>query len=336
MTPLLKMWAGSKRGLTLIELVCVVVIVGILGGTASVSYKNYLKKARIYKAKRVLSTLTQKAEVFKSSRGFYLPNFDEMNVSLSGQQEYSYVLICHDEDGKGGEDSVFPVHDLDFQNGARTVKSTTKLCGNIANNQAKGWMGHVLYRHFQGKIKPRSHLGIIDGGRVVVSRQVSGSSHFDLDYPTIGTSCGDPCAPAYSGAMSFSWPTNPNTDDLKATDDMAKEDSNKIRFAPVDSTDICKTRVNEGHNIMTQSEACVSVAQYALKPADVKNTLKDYVTNNTDVTWAHLTSSPSRFVVNAIACAESQNNCEQTASEEYHILSFGSQKILLEDKRAWP
>jgi type IV pilus assembly protein PilE len=62
---------GSKKGLTLIELLITIVIVGILAAVAIPSYSNYMVRARRADAKTALEQLRASQEMFRAERGSY-------------------------------------------------------------------------------------------------------------------------------------------------------------------------------------------------------------------------------------------------------------------------
>lgn len=61
----------SKKGLTLIELLIVIVIVGILAGIAIPTYSGYMERARRADAKTALEQLRASQEMRRAERGSY-------------------------------------------------------------------------------------------------------------------------------------------------------------------------------------------------------------------------------------------------------------------------
>jgi type IV pilus assembly protein PilE len=61
----------ANRGLTLIELMIVIVIVGILAAIAIPVYTNYMQRARRADAKTALEQLRASQEMFRAERGSY-------------------------------------------------------------------------------------------------------------------------------------------------------------------------------------------------------------------------------------------------------------------------
>jgi len=61
----------SNRGITLIELLTVILIVGILAAIAIPAYTNYLQRARRADAKTALEQLRASQEMFRAEKGSY-------------------------------------------------------------------------------------------------------------------------------------------------------------------------------------------------------------------------------------------------------------------------
>jgi type IV pilus assembly protein PilE len=68
----------ANRGLTLIELMIVIVIVGILAAIAIPAYTNYMQRARRVDAKTALEHLRASQEMFRAERGFYTTNINSL------------------------------------------------------------------------------------------------------------------------------------------------------------------------------------------------------------------------------------------------------------------
>ncbi len=67
----LRRWADTPRGMTLIEIMVVIVILGLLGGIITVSVMKSVDKARIQTAKTQIGALGQALDHFKLDNGFY-------------------------------------------------------------------------------------------------------------------------------------------------------------------------------------------------------------------------------------------------------------------------
>ena len=147
---------SKKRGFTLMELITVTVIITILSTISYTSYRGYHRRARVYEAKRDLSSIVSIAEVFRANTGFYLPNLREMHVPIKGRHSYNYKVICN----KGGSvlwetrmietdicgdfaiitktDPPFPASEVDQLNSTGTCGSSSTKC----------WMGAVLCHNY--------------------------------------------------------------------------------------------------------------------------------------------------------------------------------------------
>ena len=66
----------SEKGMTLIELMAVVIIVGILAAVAIPMYTGYMVRARRADAKTSLEQLRASQEMFRAERGRYANNVD--------------------------------------------------------------------------------------------------------------------------------------------------------------------------------------------------------------------------------------------------------------------
>ena len=71
----------GKKGLTLIELLVAVAIVGILAGIAIPSYTAYMVRARRADAKVCLEQLRASQEMFRAERGGYSTDFNQLITS---------------------------------------------------------------------------------------------------------------------------------------------------------------------------------------------------------------------------------------------------------------
>jgi type IV pilus assembly protein PilE len=69
---------NSNKGITLIELLTVILIVGILAGIAIPWYTGYLQRARRADAKTALEQLRAAQEMFRAEKGVYSVNLLEL------------------------------------------------------------------------------------------------------------------------------------------------------------------------------------------------------------------------------------------------------------------
>ena len=78
----------SKRGITLIELLIVIVIVGILAAIAIPAYTNYLQRARRVDAKTALEQVRAAQEMWRAEKGCYARDgVDCQGNALAGTAE---------------------------------------------------------------------------------------------------------------------------------------------------------------------------------------------------------------------------------------------------------
>jgi len=68
----------SNKGLTLIELLIVIVIVGVLAAIAIPAYTNYMQRARRADAKTALEQFRAAQEMFRAERGSYSINVNQL------------------------------------------------------------------------------------------------------------------------------------------------------------------------------------------------------------------------------------------------------------------
>jgi type IV pilus assembly protein PilE len=71
----------NKRGITLIELLIVVVIVAILAAIAIPMYNGYMERARRVDAKTALEQLRASQEMRRAERGSYATNITELRTT---------------------------------------------------------------------------------------------------------------------------------------------------------------------------------------------------------------------------------------------------------------
>ena len=86
----------ANKGITLIELLIVIVIIGVLAAIAVPAYTNYMQRARRVDAKTALEQLRASQEMFRAERGSYSINLVEL-VNTFGvpnvSGDYSILLI---------------------------------------------------------------------------------------------------------------------------------------------------------------------------------------------------------------------------------------------------
>ncbi len=118
----------SQHGMTLIELVIVVAIVGILAAIGIVMYSGARSRGYLTEAKQALMTVYQEEENYKAEHGIY---------STGGVIPFF----------KNGSPVSVGEYDVAFQTGptatAYTVRATPKAGGKMvynANNKYTGWL----------------------------------------------------------------------------------------------------------------------------------------------------------------------------------------------------
>lgn len=95
----------SNKGITLIELLIVVVIVGILAAVAIPTYTNYMVRARRADAKTALEQLRAAQEMRRAERGGYATDITELRNTW-------------------GVPAVAGDYNIDFQGGATINQNT--------------------------------------------------------------------------------------------------------------------------------------------------------------------------------------------------------------------
>ena len=75
---------GSEDGVTLIELLIVVIVVGILAAIAVPVYTNYMTRTRRADAKTALEQLGASQEMWRAERGNYSTSLTELKNTMGG------------------------------------------------------------------------------------------------------------------------------------------------------------------------------------------------------------------------------------------------------------
>lgn len=87
-----------QHGLSLIELMCVLVIVAILGAIALPSYLDYLKRSRRSDAIIALERVANEQEKFFFDHQRYAPSFSSLNIAdISPDGFYSLTMVTIEE-----------------------------------------------------------------------------------------------------------------------------------------------------------------------------------------------------------------------------------------------
>lgn len=121
-------WNKQRRGFSLVELMVVIVIIGLLAGTATVSVRSYLIRSKQNVAKSEIATLVQALETYYAEYDRYPPTDEGLEVLrepsdafpdgllsrlpkdpwdrpydyLNPGREAAYEVICYGADGREG------------------------------------------------------------------------------------------------------------------------------------------------------------------------------------------------------------------------------------------
>jgi type IV pilus assembly protein PilE len=90
------MWMmRGKEGVTLLEVMVVVVIVGILAAVAIPAYNNYITRARRSAAFTALETVRAAQEMYRAEKGFYV-GINQLPGCSSGMAGNNYIVTVLD------------------------------------------------------------------------------------------------------------------------------------------------------------------------------------------------------------------------------------------------
>lgn len=88
----------SKKGLTLIELLIVIVVVGVLAAIAIPTYSGYMVRARRADAKTALEQLRAAQEMRRAERGSYETDFTALRTTWGGPEarvgDYDITMVA--------------------------------------------------------------------------------------------------------------------------------------------------------------------------------------------------------------------------------------------------
>jgi type IV pilus assembly protein PilE len=120
----------GRKGVTLIEVMIVVVIVGLLAAIAIPAYDNYITRSRRSDAFTALETVRAAQEMFRAERGSYTGAIGSLAGCSSGMGGENYTIsvnatattftITATPQNKQAGDFTFTVD----QNGAKTYNGT--------------------------------------------------------------------------------------------------------------------------------------------------------------------------------------------------------------------
>jgi type IV pilus assembly protein PilE len=105
----------GTRGVTLLEVMVVVVIVGILAAVAIPAYNNYITRSRRSDAFTALETVRAAQEMYRAEQGFYSGGFDDLagcsstmagdnyTVGVSRTDNTHYTTTAESEEKQDGD-----------------------------------------------------------------------------------------------------------------------------------------------------------------------------------------------------------------------------------------
>ncbi len=87
----------NNQGITLVELVVVILIVGILSTSIYTTIKDVPHKARAAEFQTVLSGIYNAQKVYESENGNYSNDINELEIDFSGDSKwFKYSVECSD------------------------------------------------------------------------------------------------------------------------------------------------------------------------------------------------------------------------------------------------
>lgn len=124
----------NKKGITLIELLIVIVVVGILAAIAVPIYTDYLVRARRADAKTALEQVRAAQEMYRAEKGCYAQD----NVNCQGEEEAGTAEEKLQTQFGAPSTSISQYYNWSF-----TVKTSTQFTARATplGSQAKdGWL----------------------------------------------------------------------------------------------------------------------------------------------------------------------------------------------------
>lgn len=85
-----------KSGMSLIELMIVIVIIGILGGLLYPNFQKLVKRARQTEAKNMLHSLYMSQQIYKSLNDKFTDSITELDIDIPQESIYKYTIIIED------------------------------------------------------------------------------------------------------------------------------------------------------------------------------------------------------------------------------------------------
>lgn len=145
----------DHSGLTLIELMIVIAIVGILASIAAMNFMSYIEKARIARAVAEIKSIEKSILAFKFSEGRWPDNLSE--AGAGGMIDpwgnpYQYMPVQGSSPGKLRKDrSLVPINsDFDLYSMGRDGRSVTPLTAKASQDDVirannGGYVGLAKY-----------------------------------------------------------------------------------------------------------------------------------------------------------------------------------------------
>ena len=135
---------SSEKGITLIELLIVVVIVGILAAVAIPAYTNYLVRARRADAKTALEQVRASQEMFRAERGSYSTSLTQLVTSfgVSANPVGDYNLGFAVANANNFTARATPFSSRQSSDGWLSIDNNGVKCdqsGNCLPNQSSKW-----------------------------------------------------------------------------------------------------------------------------------------------------------------------------------------------------
>jgi|GEM_PF-888458 len=147
------MYFKDRKGMTLLEVMIVVVIVGILAAIAIPAYTNYVTRARRADAFNALLTVHAAQEMYKAERGFFAGDLTSLrcrsdmagnnyNIDLNRSDDTNYTVIAQPQNRQSG-DFYFGIDQDGVQCVCRDVPTNNcthaNLRATIGGNPTGGW-----------------------------------------------------------------------------------------------------------------------------------------------------------------------------------------------------
>ena len=292
------------------ELVTVLVIISILSTISYTSYKGYHQRARVYAAKKDLSAIVAIAETFNANTGFFLPNLREMHVPIKGRYHHNYKVICHTNGNLGnvlwktdtiasdicGDFTLTTTPDPDDSS-----KNTLNVSASCSN--ATCWMGAVLCHNYS------PGTSILCGS----------GNDYTFNFANRGVL-------QLKSATDEDWDANVKNEELaplfNIVDFAAKKDDGNSPPTQLSGDPHCK-RVSRGDDVLTDASACFFIKEYAVDSGSVETIIQANWTGDEE---AYI-STPSKLVVTALACKESQSDCTGTTFD-YSIIRMDTNRLV--------